>query len=343
MVSKTAGEERPVGSGNAEVGSSRLSKAAGGGDRGRRLRVGSRASKLALWQTEAVIRSLKGRHPEVEYEVVIVHTYGDKVTDVPLTAIGDTGLFVKEIEVALAAGEIDFAVHSMKDVPTALAPGMVIAAVPERADPRDAFVSHKFLSLTEVPPGGRIGTGSLRRVAQLRAARPDLVFEPLRGNLDTRLRKLAELDLDGIILAAAGLERLGWTSEVRERLDSSVCLPAAGQGALAVEARAEDGVTLALLADIDDGRARLAVEAERAFLDRLGGGCHVPVGALARVDGSSLSLAGVVADPEGKRVLRDVGQGRPEHAAIVGRDLAERMLAAGAAEILASLDGGGAR
>lgn len=307
---------------------------------GRRLRVGSRASKLALWQAEAVIERLRAKHPEVEYEIVTIHTHGDKVTDVPLPALGATGIFVKEIEVALAAGEIDIAVHSMKDVPTVLGPGMTIAAVPERSDPRDAFISHKYSRFTDVPPGGRIGTGSLRRTAQLKAARPDLVFVPLRGNLDTRLRKLTELDLDGIILAAAGLERLGWTDEMRERLDLDICLPAAGQGALAVEARADDERTLGLLAEIDDVAARLAVEAERAFLDRLGGGCHVPVGAFARMQGEALCLSGVVADPDGRRVLRDTGRGKPEEAVAIGRELADKMLRAGAAEILASLERG---
>jgi hydroxymethylbilane synthase len=244
-----------------------------------RLRIGSRGSQLALWQAHHIGALLRERGHEVELE--IIKTTGDKITDVPLAKVGTKGMFTKEIEEALAEGRIDLAVHSLKDLPTELSPGFEIAAVTKRENPRDVFCSCKFKSIDDLPQGARVGTSSLRRQAQLKAVRPDLNIHPLRGNVDTRLRKLEAGEYDAVILAAAGLNRLGKTELVRQVIPVEVMCPAAGQGALGIEIRAGDSLTRQHLAFLDDAAARATTTCERALLNKLGGGCQVPIGASA--------------------------------------------------------------
>lgn len=264
------------------------------------LRIATRGSRLALWQAERVAGLLGG-----DTELVVVSTTGDQRADVPISAIGGTGVFVKEVQQAVLEGRADLAVHSAKDLPSDTAAGLVLACVPERADPRDALVGAR---LDDIPAGGRIGTGSVRRQAQLAALRPDLRFESLRGNIETRVAKAAELD--AVVVALAALERLGLADRAAEVLDPDRMLPQVGQGALAVECRAGDAATLARLAAIDDPEARVGVEAERAFLRRLGGGCDLPCGALARVEADgTVTLDVLLATLDGKSVLRIRQQG----------------------------------
>jgi hydroxymethylbilane synthase len=303
-----------------------------------RLRIGSRGSQLALWQANHVGGLLRGQGHEVEIEVI--RTTGDKITDVALSRVGTKGMFIKEIEEALAAGRIHLAVHSLKDLPTDLLPEFTLAAVMEREDPRDVFVSTRYARLLDLPNGARVGTSSLRREAQLRALRADVVVHPLRGNVDTRLRKLEAGEFDGILLAAAGLKRLGRVESVREVLPIETMCPAAGQGALAIEARAADSQTLALLAFLDHAASRRAVMCERALLQTLGGGCQVPIGACAVHDGSDLRLTAVVARPDGSSVLRETADG--SDAEELGRSVGQRLLQKGAAEILRDVYGGSA-
>lgn len=305
--------------------------------------VGTRASRLALWQTEWVVARLKERYPEATFEILHIKTSGDKILDSPLSAIGDRGLFVKEIEMALQNGEIDLAVHSMKDVPTQVADGLTIGVVAERTDPRDVLVSKKYRSLRDLPPRARLGTSSLRRVAQLAHFRPDLCFEPIRGNLDTRLRKLETLDLAGVVLAAAGLERMGWTQDVVERLDPAICLPAVGQGAIGVEIRADDHELLACLEFLNHPPTRSAVMAERAFLAKLEGGCQVPIGALGEVHGKNLLLRGVIVSLDGQRLVRGEKEGPVERAAELGKELAEELCRKGGQAILDEIKAEGER
>lgn len=306
-----------------------------------KVKVGTRESKLALWQTEWVVGQLAQAHPGRPFEYVHIRTKGDKILDSPLAAIGDRGLFVKEIEEALLGGEVDLAVHSLKDVPTEVRAGLTLAAVTRRADPRDCLLSRRHASFTALPPGARLGTSSLRRVAQLKAARPDLEFVSLRGNLDTRLRKLDELDLDGIVLAAAGLERLGWTELVVERLSPDLCLPAVGQGALAIETRADDAGTVALVKVLDDPVTTACVWAERALLEVLEGGCQVPIGALALPEGDGVWLRGAVASLDGRKLVRGERRGRRDEAEALGRELGQELLARGGREILQEIRAGG--
>lgn len=264
------------------------------------LRIATRASRLARWQAERVAALLGG-----DAELVAVSTAGDRRTDVPIAAVGGTGVFVKEVQAAVLDGRADLAVHSAKDLPSTTAPGLVLAAVPERADPRDALVGS---ALRDIPAGGRIGTGSARRQAQLAAARPDLGFGSLRGNLETRVAKAA--DFDAVVVALAALERLGLTGHVAEVLEPAVMLPQAAQGALAVECREGDTATAEALAAIDNPTARAAVEAERAFLRTLGGGCDLACGALAGVDaGGRVVIEVLLATPDGRTVLRTRGEG----------------------------------
>ena len=258
------------------------------------LRIATRGSRLALWQAERVAALLGG-----EAELVIVSTTGDERTDVPIWTIGGTGVFVKEVQQAVLEGRADLAVHSAKDLPSQTAEGLSLAAVPERADPRDALVGAR---LDDVPAGGTIGTGSVRRQAQLAAQRPDLRFQSIRGNIETRLGK-AGGDVDAVVVALAALERLGLADRAAEVLDTSVMLPQVAQGALAVECRADDGETAARLAALDDPTARRAVDAERAFLRRLGGGCDLPCGALAQA-GDTVAIEVLLATLDGKTVLR---------------------------------------
>ncbi len=301
--------------------------------------LGTRGSKLAVQQSEWVQARLKELAPDVTVTVHRIHTSGDKILDVPLAKIGGKGLFVKEIEEALLAGEIDLAVHSMKDVPTKLPQGLEILCVPQREDPRDVLISRTGCVFKDLPRGARVGTSSLRRQAQFLHARPDLQIEMLRGNLDTRLRKLREGQYDAIVLAAAGLRRLAWAHEITEYLDPHISLPAIGQGALGIEGRRDDAFVRSLLSRLDHASTRVAVRAERALLDRLEGGCQVPIAAYATVNGTGVRLEGLVASVDGKDMVRDAVEGTAEHADELGRQLAERLLARGGDKILKAIYG----
>ena len=287
--------------------------------------IASRGSQLALWQARWVAAQLSAAgHP---CRIEIVKTTGDKITDVPLAKVGSKGLFTKEIEEALLDGRADLAVHSLKDLPTELPEGLVLAAVPEREDPRDAVVGRK---LAELPVGARVGTSSLRRAAQLRQLRPDLLVESVRGNLDTRLRKLDEGQYDAILLAAAGLKRLGWGDRIAEILPPEQMCPAVGQGALAIETRAGfDGVAM-----LDHADTHTAVMAERAVLGALGGGCQVPIGAYATVSEGRIHVLAIVAAPDGTKVIRAEAEGASAEAAQIGARLAADLLQRGARQIL---------
>ena len=291
--------------------------------------IGSRGSQLALWQAHWIQARLETLGEESRIE--IIKTTGDKITDVALSEVGSKGLFTKEIEEALLAGEIDLAVHSLKDMPTDLPDGLTLAAIPEREDPRDALIGR---ALEDLARGARVGTGSLRRAAQLRARRPDLRIEDIRGNVDTRLRKLDEGRYDAIVLAAAGLRRLGWESRITEIFNPSVMCPAVGQGALAVETRDDGGEAFDIAKRLEHAASRIAVTAERAVLAALGGGCQAPIGSHAYIDGETLIVVGAVVSPDGAQVVR-----RRIHKSIadpvsVGRSLAEQILSAGGKEIL---------
>ena len=295
-----------------------------------RLRIGSRGSQLALWQANHIKNLLQQRGHEVEIE--IIHTTGDKITDVPLAKVGTKGMFTKEIEEALAQGRVDLAVHSLKDLPTELSPGFSIAAITEREDPHDVFCANKFQSIEELPHGARVGTSSLRRQAQLKALRPDLEIHPLRGNVDTRLRKLDAGEYDAIILAAAGVHRLGKTSAVCQKIPAEMMCPAAGQGALAIEIRAGDNVTAKHLEFLDNSSARATTTCERALLNKMGCGCEFPIGALAEIREGQLHLEAIVARPDGTKVLRESLSG--DDPIKLGEEVGERLLQQGGAEIL---------
>lgn len=299
-----------------------------------KLNIGTRGSQLALWQANWVKEQLIRRHPNLDVEIHTIKTTGDKILDVPLAKVGGKGLFVKEIEEALLDGSVDLAVHSMKDVPTELPEGLGIVAVSEREDPRDAVLSGSGTPILELPKGSKIGTSSLRRQAQLFAVRPDFVIEPLRGNINTRLRKLKEGMYDAIILAMAGVSRLGWENEVTEVIDPEVMLPAIGQGALGIEARLDDQTTLDRIAFLNDDVTSSCVTAERGFLHRLEGGCQVPIAAYAVREGDEVVLTGLVASVDGKQIVRDTDRGPAAEAAELGSSLAERILEAGGREIL---------
>jgi len=295
-----------------------------------KLTIGSRGSQLALWQSRWVAARLAELGVETTLE--IIKTTGDKITDVPLAKVGTKGLFTKELEEALVERRIDLAVHSLKDMPTDLPEGLTLAAVPEREDPRDAIVG---VCLADLPAGARVGTSSLRRAAQLRAVRPDLQVESVRGNLDTRLRKLDEGQYEAIVLAAAGLRRLGWAGRIAELLEPEVMCPAVGQGALAIETRNGADAAAAMCARLTHLPTLRCVEAERAVLRALGGGCQVPIGAHATIDDSGqMSLTGVVASPDGVQMISHHLQGLPDDAALLGRELADHLLVNGARRIL---------
>jgi len=294
------------------------------------LRIGSRGSQLALWQSNHISALLRERGHSVEIQ--IIHTTGDKITDVALAKVGTKGMFTKEIEEALAANQVDLAVHSLKDLPTELPPGFEIAAIPKRESPLDAFLSLQFADIADLPQGARVGTSSLRRQAQIKAFRPDLDIHPLRGNVDTRLRKLEEGQYAAIILAAAGLNRLGLTKHVKQVIPAATMCPAAGQGALAIEIRAGDSAMRKHLGFLDDESARATVTCERALLNAMGGGCQVPIGALAAYDKGDLSLEAIVASPSGTEVLRERGTGaNPEK---LGAEVGKRLLERGGQVIL---------
>ena len=272
-----------------------------------RLRIGSRGSQLALWQANHISSLLRERGHEIELE--IIKTTGDKITDVALAKVGTKGMFTKEIEDALAAGRVDLAVHSLKDLPTELPPGFEIAAITRRENPRDVFLSVKYASIQELPTGAKVGTSSLRRQAQLKVVRRDLDIFPLRGNVDTRVRKLEEGNYDAIILAAAGLFRLGKTQFVKQVIDEEVMCPAAGQGALGIEIRKGDATIREHLGFLDDAAARATTTCERALLNKLGGGCQVPIGAFAEMEDGVLRLIGICARPDGTEAIREVQTG----------------------------------
>jgi hydroxymethylbilane synthase len=303
------------------------------------VRIGTRGSPLALTQTRWVEARLVEQHPGLVTELVIIKTTGDKLKDVPLAQVGGKGLFIKEIEEALLAGEVDLAIHSLKDMPAEMPSGCVLGAVPPREDCRDAFISQRYASLQEIPSGGRVGTGSLRRKVQVLHRRPDLEVVHLRGNVDTRLRKLETEGLDAIILAAAGLKRLGLGHIPRGYLPETEMLPAIGQGALGLEVRAGDQEMLDLLAPLNHGPTQVAVTGERAFLARLEGGCLVPVAALGSLAEGVLTLEALISDLEGKQVLQDRLTGPPEEASAMGRRLAEMLLDRGGREILQAIYG----
>jgi hydroxymethylbilane synthase len=290
--------------------------------------IASRGSQLALWQARWVSAQLTALGHECRIE--IVKTTGDKITDVPLAKVGTKGLFTKEIEEALLDGRADLAVHSLKDLPTELPEGLVLAAVPEREDPRDAVVGK---CLADLPRGAKVGTSSLRRAAQLRKLRPDLAIESVRGNLDTRLRKLDEGQYDAILLAAAGLKRLGWGDRIAEILPAEIMCSAVGQGALAIETRAS-GAGFDAIRAMDHADTHAAVLAERGVLGALGGGCQVPIGAHATVEGGKLRLLGLVASPDGGEVVRGESEGPASEAESLGRALGNDLLERGARRIL---------
>jgi len=299
------------------------------------LTIGSRGSQLALWQARWIKSCLEEMGQACHIE--IIKTTGDKITDVPLAKIGSKGLFTKEIEEALLRGDVDLAVHSMKDLPTELPEGLTVAAVPLREDPRDALAGR---ALGDLAAGNKVGTSSLRRAAQLLALRPDLRVESLRGNLDTRLRKLAEGRYDAIMLAAAGLKRMGWEDRIAEVLSVDSMCPAVGQGALAIETRAGGGDAERICGQLDHAETRLAVLAERALLGALGGGCQVPIGAYGRIEDGKLLLMAVVCSPDGKRLIRRNTAGALAEAAALGQRLGQELLDAGADDILESVYGG---
>jgi hydroxymethylbilane synthase len=302
-----------------------------------KLRIGSRGSQLALWQANHISGLLRARGHEVEIE--IIHTTGDRITDVALAKVGTKGMFTKEIEEALAAGRVDLAVHSLKDLPTELPAGFEIAAITERQDPRDAFCSRHYSNIEDLRKGARVGTSSLRRQAQLKAIRPDLDIHPLRGNVDTRLRKLEHGEYDAIILASAGLKRLGKTELIKQTIPAEIMCPAAGQGALGIEIRQGDAKIRELLVFLNDPNARAATTCERALLNSLGGGCQVPIGAFAETRNGKLHLDSIVADPDGTKLLRDSRDGDdPEK---LGNEAGASLLGRGGDKILEAVYGRG--
>ncbi|MCU0974970.1 MAG: hydroxymethylbilane synthase [Steroidobacteraceae bacterium] len=301
------------------------------------LRIATRRSRLALWQAEHVAALLKAAHPGLGVELVPMVTEGDRILDRALAEVGGKGLFIKELEVAMFEGRADLAVHSMKDVPAELPEGMTLAIVLERADPHDAFVSNRHAVIADLPQGARVGTSSLRRQSQLRHMRPDLQILQLRGNVETRLRKLDEGDYDAIILAAAGLKRLGLEARIASLVPTEASLPAVGQGIIGIECRAGDEATLSRLAALEHRDSRLCLDAERAFAARLQGSCTSPVAGFAELAGGTLRLRGRVGAPDGSLMYADEVSGPATDGPQLGQRLAERLLAAGAGELLDQL------
>lgn len=301
------------------------------------LRIATRRSELALWQARHVRDRLLALHPQLAVELLPMSTRGDRIIDRPLAAIGGKGLFLKELESALRDGDADCAVHSMKDVPAELPDGFALPVVLPAASPFDAFVCNRWDSLNELPQGARLGTSSLRRAAQIKHARPDLEIASLRGNVGTRLAKLDSGEFDAIVLACAGLVRLGLQDRIREALPPTVCLPAIGQGVMGVEIRAGDSRTENLLAALDDGATHTRVRAERAVNARLAGSCHLPIAAYAELVGARLRLRACVGAPDGSELVADEDEGDANAPEALGTALAERLLAGGADRILAAL------
>jgi hydroxymethylbilane synthase len=297
------------------------------------MRIGTRASQLALWQANWVKSELEKKYPGMEVTLTKIKTIGDKILDVPLAQVGGKGLFVKEIEEAMLRGEIDIAVHSMKDVPTDFPEGLGLHCITEREDPRDAVISRN-IKFADLPQGARIGTSALRRQAQLLKIRPDLEMCIIRGNVETRIRKLEDDKLDAVILAAAGLKRLGFTEKVAEYLDVDLSIPAIGQGALGIECRLADPVITETIAFFNHPATAYAVRAERALLKRCEGGCQVPIAAHGTVDGTTLHLVGFIASVDGSRSVRGEITGPVEQSEQLGIKLADRLLAEGGKAIL---------
>ena len=299
--------------------------------------IGTRGSKLALWQAEHIAGRIRARYPEIEVTLKKIVTTGDKILDVPLAKIGGKGLFTKELENAMLSGDIDLAVHSLKDMPTELPEGLMLAAITTRADASDAFVSLRYKSLDALPQGAKVGTSSLRRRAQILKYRPDLQTIDLRGNLDTRIKKLENQEMDAIILATAGLKRLGLEQYITQILPIEICLPAVGQGALAIETRQADAEVLSVLEFLNDSETIAAVTAERAYLREVQGGCQVPVGVHGEVNGDQLLLEATILKIDGTREVREQICGCCSEAEELGIKLAQKMLAAGGKEILDEL------
>lgn len=302
----------------------------------KKITIGTRGSMLALWQANWVKSELERVHG-LTVELNIIKTTGDKITDVPLAQVGGKGLFVKEIEEALLDGRVDLAVHSMKDVPTEFPDGLALRCITKREDPRDALISREGKKLSELAEGAKVGTSSLRRRSQLLTKRPDLKITDLRGNLDTRLRKLEEGVYDAIILAGAGMNRLGWSDKITELIDPELMLPAIGQGALGIETRISDGETNELVSFFDHPNTSDAVKGERALLKKLEGGCQVPIAAYGTVKDMTLKLKGLVAAVDGSRIIESSIEGNSRDAEALGVELAEKLLQMGAKEILDEL------
>jgi hydroxymethylbilane synthase len=302
--------------------------------REKRVIVGSRGSKLALTQTNWVISELKRLNSEVEFLIEKISTKGDKITDVPLSRLGGTGLFTKELEVALIKEKIDIAVHSAKDVPTEIHEGLMIGATPKREDPHDVLISSNNATLEKLADGARIGTSSLRRKAQLLAYRPDFKILDLRGNLDTRIKKIDADDMEAIIVAHAGLIRIGYTGTISQIIPFDIMLPAVGQGSLCIEIRKNDELVKKIVSHIDDRKTKIAVDCERALLAKLQGGCQVPIGAYAEVQGNTVSIEAIVSTLDGDHAIRDKHSGPIKQAAKIGEELAQRMLESGGEKIL---------
>ncbi|MCU7814479.1 MAG: hydroxymethylbilane synthase [Candidatus Thiodiazotropha sp. (ex Rostrolucina anterorostrata)] len=301
------------------------------------LRIATRKSPLAMWQAEHVAAELKKAHPGIQMELLGMTTQGDKILDTPLAKIGGKGLFIKELEQGILNGQADIAVHSMKDVPVELPEGLHLAVIMQREDPRDAFVSNRYQHFNELPQGACVGTSSLRRQSQLSENRPDLVIKSLRGNVNTRLRKLDEGEYDAIILAAAGLKRLGFEARITALIGPEQSLPAIGQGAVGIECRADDPLVNDLIASLHHRETAFCVLAERTMNQRLNGGCQVPIAGYAMLESGNLWLRGLVGEPDGSRIIRGEVEGTPEEAESMGKGLAERLLEWGADTILKAL------
>jgi hydroxymethylbilane synthase len=300
----------------------------------RKIKIGSRGSPLALWQANWIKGQLETQNPGIPVEIIIIKTSGDKIQDVPLAKIGGKGLFVKELEESMLRNQVDFAVHSMKDMPIKFPFALCIAAVTKRENPFDALVSKNNIKLDDLPKGAKVGTGSLRRMSQLLHYRPDLDLVPLRGNLDTRIKKLETEGLDAIILAAAGLIRMGWEDKISEIISPEILLPAMGQGAVGIEARKHDVDNQILLADMDDEDTHLSLDAERAVVTQLEGGCNVPIGAFATIEGDEMTLKGLVASLDGKTVHQTECKGRKIDAKTIGKELGNTLLEMGGDKIM---------
>lgn len=302
-------------------------------------KIGTRGSKLALAQSQWIKKRIEAKYPHIQGELVKIKTTGDKILNSPLSKIGGKGLFVKEIEEALIREEIDVAVHSMKDVPARLPVALMLSTFPEREDPHDALISIGDRTIEELPQGSGVGTCSLRRAAQLLHLRPDLNIVPLRGNIETRLRKLRSGDLQAIILATAGIKRLGLATNITQVISPEQILPAIGQGALGLEVRRDDEATINLLDFLNHKKTEVTIRAERAFLNELEGGCQVPIAAFARLNGKNLRLEGMVAELDGSKIIRDEISGEKDRAEEIGIELARRLLNSGADKILKRIYG----